>query len=173
MYPTGHVPVNFQLTSGQPLKKQTSRFQTRKLFKGYMPTKFQCNALVSAYIKGYHPQVPVIHIPTFLRKYESSWGGETINPSLHSESFLALTLAVCFAGALACPHAILVSSFGPSATREFIAANLRTSSIKALRTASFPRTPTLESLTAYIICQASVMRGLFRLKVLSMLFKMH
>jgi hypothetical protein len=139
--------------------RSTRRFQSRTPFTGYIPSREQSEELLNAYIDGYHCLVPLIHVPSFLERCDRFWlAVETSSLPTASDPFLSLFLAVCFAGSITYTSNKIASIFDGRA-REDVATDLRQSAIKAIRGASFPRTPTLETLTAYIICQASWMRG--------------
>ena len=120
-----------------------------------VPTRKQCDMLLKSYIENYHPLVPLIHKPSFVEQYNDCWTKQTL---VDDKSFLALTLAICFAGAMTCPKEALARSFA-SENKEDIAAELRHTANKALHASGFPHTPTLATLTAYVLCQATCMRG--------------
>ncbi|KAL9072746.1 MAG: hypothetical protein Q9157_004986 [Trypethelium eluteriae] len=119
-----------------------------------VPTRKQCDMLLESYIRNYHPLVPLIHISSFVEQYNDCWTKQNL---ADDKSFLAFMLAICFAGAITCPKEALACSFA-SENKEDIAAGLRHTAKKALHASGFPHTPTLATLTAYIICQATCMR---------------
>jgi hypothetical protein len=114
------------------------------------------------YIAGYDPIVPVIHVPTFKAEYENLWKASREEPAQTqgTSHFICLLLAVLFAGAVVCPNIELLRSLLPEPTgsREELEKSLHGRASKALRQASFPRTPSLETFTAYILIQATWMR---------------
>lgn len=65
-----------------------------------------------------------------------------------------------FAGAVVCPNVEMLRDFLPEQTqsREDLEKLLHERASKALRQASFPRTPSLETLTSYILIQVTWMR---------------
>ncbi|TKA67222.1 hypothetical protein B0A55_08777 [Friedmanniomyces simplex] len=125
-------------------------------FLRQLPSKRRCDALLEGYIHGYHPIVPMIHVPTFRHRYEEFWrtrndvnAGETA-----SMSFAALLVAILYAGSVACPLAVSSGAIGAPEPDE-AATHLQKLATRALRLSNFPRTPTLDSFRAYLICQTT------------------
>lgn len=142
----------------------TSRYQRRasSLLLNGLPPKALCDRLLGFYITGYHPIAPVIHVPTFKAEYENLWKARPDDAAeTHGTShFICLLLAVLFAGAVVCPNIELLRGLLPEPTRsrEELEAGMHERASKALRQASFPRTPSLETFTAYILLQVTWMR---------------
>lgn len=146
------------------INPSTSRYQRRAstfLLQG-LPPKPLCDRLLDCYIIGYHPIAPVIHVPTFRAEYENLWKTRPDDPSQTqgTSHFICLLLAVLFAGAIVCPNIELVRGLLPESTRsrEELEVGMHERASKALRQASFPRTPSLETFTAYILLQATWMK---------------
>ncbi|KAK3623042.1 hypothetical protein LTR22_024556 [Elasticomyces elasticus] len=123
-------------------------------FLRQLPSKRRCDALLDGYVRGYH--IPIIHMPTFRKQYEEFWktrndvnAGQTA-----STSFAALLVAIMYAGSVACPEAVSSGAIGTPAPRE-AATHLHKLTMNALQLSDFPRTPTLDSFRAYIICQST------------------
>lgn len=73
--------------------------------------------------------------------------------------FITLLLAILFAGAVTCPNRALISDItSPDETPESLATAIREKGLKALSQSNFPKTPTLETITAYIILQVTWMK---------------
>jgi hypothetical protein len=127
-----------------------------------LPPKALCDRLLEFFIIGYHPIVSVIHVPTFKAEYENLWKARLDDPTQTqgTSHFICLLLAVLFAGSVVCPDIELLRALllDPTQTREDLQKSLHERTSRALRQASFPRTPSLETFTAYIIIQASWMR---------------
>nr|POE82444.1 transcription factor lepe [Quercus suber] len=123
------------------------------------PSKERCDILIEAYIKGYHPIVPIIHVPSFRRRYDEFWNALD-RPNARcaaSLPFAALIVALAYGGLVACPD-ILDFLGGPQELARDRVNSLHKLVIRALRVASFPRAPTLDSFRAYMICQMSCLR---------------
>ncbi|KAB8596084.1 hypothetical protein FH972_025793 [Carpinus fangiana] len=117
-----------------------------------MPSPQQCNFLVWAYIRGYHPVAPMVHAPTFLSQYMSfrAWREQGATDTTFSVHFFALLSAVLFAGSVVCPAAKLREVFGTIA-RETISSRMYEFAVAAIRLSDFPQSPSVESLAAFII----------------------
>jgi hypothetical protein len=121
-------------------------------------TEPQAQFLLDTYMQGYHPLVPVVHAPSFLEQCQHLLReGVTPNGEETWDS-LGLMLAVCFAGAIASPAKQLAQYF-QDIPKKTIAREMRRASMRCVREAGFPHTPTLRTLTAYIICQSTWLRG--------------
>lgn len=118
-----------------------------------LPSREQCDFLIESYMHGYHPVVPVIHTPSFLKQVEEFWSVYEPGKPMHASPFLPLLLSILFAGIITSSRHEFEALF-PSRTQEDLASQLHNLASKALRAADFPRSPTLESLTAYITCQS-------------------
>ena len=152
------------LASPPPTVRNTSRYQRHASIALLepLPPKPLCDRLVDFYIAGYHPVVPVIHAPTFKIEYESFWKARSKDAALMQDTshFICLLLAVVFAGAVVCPNIDLLRDVLPKQprSREELETDLHERASKALRKASFPRTPSLETFSAYMVIQTTWMR---------------
>ena len=156
-----HIRLTGDIVSQPPAWTAESRVTTRTVarnpeFLRQLPSKRRCDALLEGYIRGYHPLVPIIHIPTFKDRYEEFWktrndinAGQTA-----SMSFAALLVGILYAGSVACPEAVTSGAVGAPSPEE-AATHLHKLAMKALRLSNFPRTPTLDSFRAYLICQST------------------
>ena len=137
--------------------ERRARRRTRRasLFQE-LPPKSTCSALIDSYVRGYHAIFPLVHVPSFRQRFEEFWRSqEDSDPgSLASEPFLALLVAICYAGSVASPDVFIGSSPNP----EEVSRNLQTLGFKALRLARFPKAPTLDTFTAYMVLQATWMK---------------
>lgn len=121
-----------------------------------LPTKRQCHVLYRCYILGVHPVMPLIHPPTLLGYYEEFWKWyENKNPSktpyAHT-SFIPLLFAMLYGGSVSCSAKKLKAEFG-DISRSSLSARLHDHVTRCLSLISFPRTPTLPSLIAFLIVQ--------------------
>ncbi|KAK5166846.1 uncharacterized protein LTR77_007575 [Saxophila tyrrhenica] len=124
-------------------------------FASQLPPRDVCDRLVANYLRGYHPIVPVIHVPTFRQTYEELW--ETANTGAQaSMSFATLLVAVCYAGSVA-------SSGNGSSTTEGsrphqVSDRLLKLGAQGLELSAFPKVPTIETLTAYLLLNSTCKR---------------
>ncbi|KAK3678336.1 hypothetical protein LTR78_001633 [Recurvomyces mirabilis] len=161
---TTHLALVGNIVAQPPAWSYNERITSRTVarnpdFLRQLPSKRRCDALVEGYINGYHPMVPVIHVPSFHYRYEEFWRTRT-DPDASttaSMSFAALLVTVLYAGSVACPSAVFSGATGAPAPEE-AATQLHILALRALRLSNFPRTPTLDSFRAYLICQSTWMR---------------
>ena len=84
------------------------------------------------------------------------------NDDKHSppeSGFLSLILSILFAGAVVATER-LVETYFSNKRKEVLCRELHELVSKSLKAAGFPRSPTLNSFAAYIICEQSWMRGM-------------
>lgn len=72
--------------------------------------------------------------------------------------FLALFMAVIFAGSVVCPRAYIGHVFG-DVKREQLSSDLYKGAVRALRMADFPRAPSLNTFTAFVIIDTTWLRA--------------
>jgi hypothetical protein len=72
--------------------------------------------------------------------------------------FLALLTAVLFAGSVVCPRSYIKNAFG-KISREELSTRLYKQAVRATRMSDFPRSPSIHSLTAFIIANATWLRA--------------
>nr|POE87925.1 putative transcriptional regulatory protein [Quercus suber] len=151
--------------SAQPLTSRAAWAPYRRMRRGSaffrdFPPRERCDILIEAYIKGYHPIVPIIHVPSFRKRYDEFWIAlET--PSARSTAslpFAALIAALAYGGLVACPDCLDFLG-GPQELAKDRVNALHKLVVRALRIASFPRAPTLDTYRAYLICQMSCLRS--------------
>ena len=146
------------LPAWSPASSSSSRFQIEMPdATTNLPNKESCDILVDAFVNYYHPVAPLIHVPTFLDNYELFWQTRNNGPSTirQDASFLALLFAILHAGAALC-EADRLHGIGSA---EDLCREFYKSTTKALRFANFPRTPTIQSLAAYLVSQSLWMTG--------------
>lgn len=145
-----------------PSMLSTSRLQRQSTNPlSLLPPKALCDRLFAFYLEGYHYVLPMIHAPSFKTEYASIWEQQPTGsrPAPQSMHFISLLLSVLFAGAAACPNRDFLEDLIPSnETPETLATSIREKGLRALQQANFPKTPTLETLTAYIILQVTWMK---------------
>ncbi len=121
-----------------------------------LPSKRQCHVLYRCYILGVHPVMPIIHPPTLLGYYEEFWKwydhkNASTTPYAHP-SFIPLLFAMLYGGSVSCSAKKLQAEFG-NISRASLSARLHDHVTRCLNLVSFPRTPTLPSLIAFLIVQ--------------------
>ena len=121
-----------------------------------IPTKRQCHVLYRCYILGVHPVMPLIHPPTLLGYYEEFWNwydhkSPSKTPYAHP-SFIPLLFAMLYGGSVSCSAKKLKAEFG-DISRSHLSSRLHDHVTRCLSLISFPRTPTLPSLIAFLIVQ--------------------
>ena len=72
--------------------------------------------------------------------------------------FLAIFAAVLFTGSVVCPRYYIRNAFG-DVVREDLSTRLYKGAMRAIRMADFPRSPSVQSLTAFIIVNATWLRA--------------
>lgn len=124
------------------------------------PTRSQSDCLVGVYLISYQALIPLVHVPSFLRAYELFWqtqgnggSGRSANPA-----FVSLLSAILLAGSIAASNFEIKQVFGDKPQSE-LSRELYYSATSSLRKASFARTPSIDSFTAFLISQSIWLRG--------------
>lgn len=135
---------------------QSARFRPASCILNNVPSRPICDHLLQAYVWNFHPVIPIVHIPTLFEEYNRFWETQDhADPHLSTAMpGIPLIIAVLFAGAVVCASRDVFDS----QTQKSWAVSLHRTASETLRLSSFPRTPTIESLTAYIIVQGTFMR---------------
>jgi hypothetical protein len=131
--------------------------QRTPLVADNLPDRNCCDSLVEAFIWNYHPVAPVIHVPTFKQAYEKFWASHVGKQPTSASKILPLIFAVIFAGCVVCSNKTFEAYFWGREQRE-VASHLHRLARKALQLSHFPRVPTIESLSAYMIVEGTWMR---------------
>lgn len=115
----------------------------------------QADCLAFAFIRYYHTLVPMIHVPSFLEAYNNYFWTSVGDPAQagSSSAIIALIHAVLFGGAAVCPIDKLNENF-PGRERVEVSTMLHEHAEKALRLTRFPQSPSIESLTAFLVIQS-------------------
>jgi hypothetical protein len=138
------------------------RFQKpMKIDMSELPQRQQCDFLVEMFLESYHPINPVIHVPSFLADYDMFWMSSSISESFPrpNPASVSLLLAVLFVGSATGPSSKINLHFSDT-TRAELSQKLYRQTTKALKQASFVRTPAIESFTAYLISQTVWYKGM-------------
>ncbi|KAH8797355.1 fungal-specific transcription factor domain-containing protein [Xylogone sp. PMI_703] len=130
-----------------------------------LPPKEICDDLYHNFLDIIHPITPLLHIPTFQSQYTRfwqwylSWDREELPTGILAEipSFLPLFLAVLFAGSFGQPTP-LFNQDATEASLSGMTAQLYQLHSHALALVSFPQSPTIYSLIAYLMAQNLLIR---------------
>jgi hypothetical protein len=141
-----------------PSEVSSSKFRRKlSLHLLELPDQTCCDALFEEYTRNFHPVVPLTHIPSLQKDYQTFWDLRNSSKEQSTSHSNPLVYAALYAGAVVCPRVTLERYFH-STNREAIASALHRTASKALQHAHFPRAPTVESLSAYLIIQGTWMR---------------
>ncbi|PWY89930.1 Zn(II)2Cys6 transcription factor [Aspergillus heteromorphus CBS 117.55] len=122
----------------------------------HMPTKRQSHILYKGFMSGIHAITPVIHPPTILRLYNAFWNWYD-SSSYSGEfcpdpSFIPLLYAIWFGGSVTISIRTIKSEFNLS-SRSGLSKTYNEEVTRWLSKISFPRSPSLQGLAAYLIVQ--------------------
>ena len=124
----------------------------------FLPPEPICNAVLQSFLTATHPILPLFHTATFRKDYNSFWQYQTESEYISSKedlcksaTFLPLLLAVLFGGIISAPSELLPQSLSEGHSRLSLKNHLRDTTNLALRICQFPRRPSLNSLTAFLI----------------------
>ena len=156
-----HIAKQDALLTAPPTRRpsstntpRTHRFVQPSRFN--MPDRATCDVLFDSFISNFHPVVPVVHVPSFRREYEKFFA-ESSSAAKTDIFVSSLLLAALFAGAVT-----LVTSGQRHLTEdidpETLATQLHKEATRVLYRTRFPRGPTIETLSAYLILQGTWMR---------------
>ncbi|KAK5167509.1 uncharacterized protein LTR77_007208 [Saxophila tyrrhenica] len=126
-----------------------------------LPSQHQCAGLIRAYLAGYHSVSPLFHSPSFWQQAREFFQSNQVEHTENDTSihFLALLLAVLFAGTVVSPRSYVRTMFGNDAVREELSARLYRTAVRGIRMSDFPRVPSIQSFTAFIIVDATWLRA--------------
>jgi hypothetical protein len=113
---------------------------------------------------GIHPIIPLVHPPSFYKDYSEfwEWVERKEDESLWPTSILRilpLIFAIFYGGSISCSAKELSEVFG-STPKASVNERLYNATTKSLGIVSFPRTSTIASLSAFLIVQTLMIRGL-------------
>lgn len=119
-----------------------------------LPSRDFCDEALKWYFRGYHPLVPLVHVPSFRQDYEQFWNSLRAD-NQNRMNLLSLTttiLSFVYAG-------VVVSREQQHLTLPNLSVLETTSRLhrlisRALKLARFPHAPTLDTLRAYMIQQS-------------------
>ncbi|KAE8355963.1 fungal-specific transcription factor domain-containing protein [Aspergillus coremiiformis] len=122
----------------------------------HMPTKRQSHVLYKGFMSGIHAISPVVHPPTILKLYNSFW--DWYDYSSYSgdpcpdPSFIPLLYAIWYGGSVTISIRTIKAEFNVS-SRSALSKTYSDEVTRWLTKISFPRSPSLQGLAAYLLVQ--------------------
>ncbi|KAE8386518.1 fungal-specific transcription factor domain-containing protein [Aspergillus alliaceus] len=122
----------------------------------HVPTKRQSHILYKGFMSGIHAISPVIHPPTILKLYNSFW--DWYDYSSYSgdpcpdPSFIPLLYAIWYGGSVTISIRTIKAEFNVS-SRSALSKTFNDEVTRWLTKISFPRSPSLQGLAAYLLVQ--------------------
>ncbi|OGM49263.1 C6 transcription factor [Aspergillus bombycis] len=122
----------------------------------HVPTKRQSHILYKGFMSGIHAISPVIHPPTILKLYNSFW--DWYDYSSYSgdpcpdPSFIPLLYAIWYGGSVTISIRTIKAEFNVS-SRSALSKTYNEEVTRWLTKISFPRSPSLQGLAAYLLVQ--------------------
>jgi hypothetical protein len=122
----------------------------------HVPTKRQSHILYKGFMSGIHAISPVIHPPTILKLYNSFW--DWYDYSSYSgepcpdPSFIPLLYAIWYGGSVTISIRTIKAEFN-IASRSALSKTFNDEVTRWLSKISFPRSPSLQGLAAYLLVQ--------------------
>jgi hypothetical protein len=126
-----------------------------------VPTKRQSDLLYKGFMSGVHAISPVLHPPTVLRMYNSFW--DWYDHSSYSgeqcpdPSFIPLLYAIWYGGSVTVSIRTIKAEFNVS-SRSLLSEIYNEQVSRWLTKISFPRSPTLHGLAAFLLVQTILSR---------------
>ena len=116
--------------------------------------------LFNSFVIGIHPLAPLVHLPTLQKEYQLFWkicgSNRDVAPKpKHADllQLLPLLFAVLLSGIVCTPSGLLRDTLREGYTPISLRAHLEKATIIALKIYQFPRLPTLNSITAFLLLQ--------------------
>lgn len=128
-----------------------------------LPPQKICDVLLRSFLTGVRPLLPLVHVPSLLRRYESFWTRNAhgrassfqFSPTSRTseQAFCCLLWAVLFCGAVAASPALLSEAAVRANNRIAFLSRLRSKVNKSLDLCRQDRLPTLDGLIASLLAQ--------------------
>ncbi|KAE8337385.1 hypothetical protein BDV24DRAFT_167386 [Aspergillus arachidicola] len=122
----------------------------------HVPTKRQSHILYKGFMSGIHAISPVIHPPTILKLYNSFWDwydySSYSGDSCPDPSFIPLLYAIWYGGSVTISIRTIKAEFNVS-SRSALSKTFNDEVTRWLTKISFPRSPSLQGLAAYLLVQ--------------------
>lgn len=122
----------------------------------HVPTKRQSHILYQGFMSGIHAISPVVHPPTILKLYNAFWNwydySSYSGESCPDPSFIPLLYAIWYGGSITVSIRIIKAEFN-IASRSTLSKTFHEEVTRWLTKISFPRSPSLQGLAAYLLVQ--------------------
>ncbi|KAK1138489.1 hypothetical protein N8T08_002472 [Aspergillus melleus] len=122
----------------------------------HVPTKRQSHILYQGFMSGIHAISPVIHPPTILKLYNAFWNwydyGSYSGEPCPDPSFIPLLYAIWYGGSITISIRIIKAEFN-IISRSALSKTFHEEVTRWLTKISFPRSPSLQGLAAYLLVQ--------------------
>lgn len=167
-YPAGgslSIFSKVSLLDFEPRSNESRFFEVMPRVMRMLPSRAHCDGLYQSFLDGVHPIMPLIHVPTFAAQYRCFWrwypthleecptGELTDNPT-----FLPLLMAILYGGAISLSSKATTTLTRGEHTQASLTSHLYGATMAALGACAFPRSPTVNSLTAFLIVQTCLIR---------------
>ncbi|KAL2827615.1 hypothetical protein BDW59DRAFT_144071 [Aspergillus cavernicola] len=122
----------------------------------HMPTKRQSHILYKGFMSGIQAISPVAHPPTILKQYDAFWdwydSSSYSGENCPDPSFIPLLYAIWYGGSVTVSLRTIKAEFN-GATRASLSKTYNDQVTRWLTKISFPRSPSLQGLAAYLLVQ--------------------
>lgn len=122
----------------------------------HVPSKAQSDSLYKGFMSGVHAISPVLHPPTILKSYHAFWDwydrGSYSGEQCPDPSFLPLLYAIWYGGSATISIRIIIAEFQVS-SRAVLSELYNDQVTRWLTQISFPKSPSLHGLAAFLIVQ--------------------
>lgn len=129
-----------------------------------IPSRKHCEMLYRSFLDGVNPIMPLIHVPSFNAEWRGFWTWFPENTHtlpagdlLDNPTFIPLLLAILYAGAVSMSAKTIGACFD-GRSKDVVVNHLFAATTSALAATSFPRSPTINSLIAFLIVQTCQIR---------------
>ena len=128
----------------------------------HVPTKRQSDILYKGFMSGIHAITPVVHPPTIVKMYNSFWHwydhcGNYNRAPCPDSAFIPLLYAIWYGGSVTISIRAVKSEFSVG-SRADLSALFHDEITRWLTRISFPRSPSLRGLAAFLIVQTILAR---------------
>ena len=122
----------------------------------HVPSKAQSDSLYKGFMSGVHAISPVLHPPTILKSYHAFWDwydrGSYSGEQCPDPSFLPLLYAIWYGGSATISIRVIIAEFQVS-SRAVLSELYNDQVTRWLTQISFPKSPSLHGLAAFLIVQ--------------------
>ncbi|KAM5435373.1 hypothetical protein McanMca71_005352 [Microsporum canis] len=122
----------------------------------HVPTRHQSNILYKAFMSGVQAISPVLHPPNVLRSYETFWNWYTLyrqpGEPYSNPSFIPLLYAIWYGGSVTVSLKTIHAEFNIE-SRSALTEPFHDEVTRWLKAISFPRSPSLNGLAAFLLVQ--------------------